>query len=297
MIITNVENLRDPFILVENDAYYMYGTNWKLYKNTSSSLDGIWVEVKKEIVVKPEDFIGDIMWAPEVYKYNNEYYMFTTYKSSKNNLRGCATFKSSSPEGPFKIVSNGHFTPSNWSAIDATLYIDKNNQPWCVFVHEHCSPSIDDKIGRMAIAKLSRDLTKFISEPIEIFRADDPKWTDVNVTDGCFMYETKNGKLLMIWSNYKSLYEYCIAVAQSDNNKIDGKWLHYDYPIFSRELNDGIYDGGHGMIFSDRDGQKYMSLHSPNYIDDKIIDPKIARPTTSIIVKIKEENDVLSLEL
>jgi beta-xylosidase len=290
MIKTNIKQLRDPFVLVEDDAYYMYGSKWLLYKNVSGRLDGEWVKVEKEIVVKPSDFVGDVMWAPEVHKVNGYYYMFTTYTSKTTGCRGCATFKADNPEGPFVEVSNGHFTPKNKNSIDATLYFDKEGQPWCVFVDEHVTAP--DKMGRMDIAKFSSDLTRFVSEPIEIFRADDPVWTNENVTDGCFLYNLSDGGLLMIWSNYQSLYEYALGVVKSDNGKIDGKWIHQDTPLYSKAVQGkGVFDGGHGMIFTDRDGQEYICFHSPNYYVKEF-----DRRETPVICKIKEENGTIVLE-
>ena len=290
MIVTNIRQLRDPFILVEKDAYYMYGSKWELYKNVSGSLDGEWVKVEKEIVKKPDDFVGDVMWAPEVHKVNGAYYMFTTYTSKTTGFRGCSTFKADNPEGPFIEISNGHFTPKTKCSIDATLYFDKDGQPWSIFVDEHVTAP--DKIGRMDIAKMSNDLTRLISEPIEIFRADDPKWTDMNVTDGCFMYDLSDGGLLMIWSNYQSLYEYALGVVKSDNGKIDGKWIHEDVPLYQKRVEgNGMLDGGHGMIFTDYDGQKYICMHSPNYYVKEL-----DRRETPIIIKIKEENGTIVFE-
>ena len=284
-----VKRLRDPFVVVEDDAYYMYGSEWKLYKNTSGSLDGEWVELDKKWVVNPPAFAHEIRWAPEVHKYNGAYYLFTTYMSLKTGFRGCATFKADNPEGPFVEISDGVFTPKDKSSIDATLYVDEDGQPWVVYVDEHVTAP--DKIGRMAIAKMDKELTKMISEPIEIFRADSPDFPLLNVTDGCFLYKTKEGNLLMLWSNYQTPGEYCVMVAQSDNGKIDGNWIQPKVPIFTKRLNDNTFDGGHPMIFTDRDGQKYMSIHSPNfYRRDK------DRWETPIFIKIKEENGTIVLD-
>lgn len=290
MITTNIRRLRDPFVLVEDDAYYMYGSEWKIYKNTSGRLDGEWVQLDKNIVVNPPAFAGEIRWAPEVYKYNGAYYMFTTYLSLETGFRGCATFKSDSPEGPFEEISNGIFTPKDKCSIDATLYVDEDGQPWVVYVDEHATAP--DKIGRMAVAKMNKELTEMISEPKEIFRADSPNFPVLNVTDGCYLYRTKKGSLLMLWSNYQTVLEYCVMVARSDNGKIDGNWIQPNEPLFSKKINGGTFDGGHGMIFTDHDGQKYLSIHSPNFYrrDQK-------RWETPVFIKIKEENDNLVLEL
>ena len=178
--------------------------------------------------------------------------------------------KSDSPEGPFIEITNGHITPLEWDCIDGTFYVDEENQPWMIFVHEWVST--DDNVGRMAAAKLSDDLTYFISEPIELFRADEPEWAKHGVTDGCFMYKTEDNQLLMLWSNFDK-NGYCVAIARSENGKIDGEWVHDKKQLFSKETY-GRYDGGHGMIFTDIDGQMYLSIHSPNSpVDDRLEKP------------------------
>ncbi len=133
-------------------------------------------------------------------------------------------------------------------------------------------------------ARLSDDLTRFITEPIELFRADDPSWTDNRVTDGCFMYRTKKGSLLMTWSNFYK-YGYCVGIARSDNGRLDGKWIQQDSLLYSLELG-GEYDGGHGMIFTGFDGKLYMSLHAPNSRSS-------GRPESPIFLPLREENDTL----
>lgn len=127
IIESSVEQLRDPCVLVENGVYYMYGTGWKCYKNMSGRLDGEW-EYLGVVAEDPDDVKGD-RWAPEVHKYNGKYYMFTTYKSEKRGMRGCTVMCADSPEGPFTEISEGHVTPKEWDAIDATLYIDENGDP------------------------------------------------------------------------------------------------------------------------------------------------------------------------
>ena len=283
IIETSVEQLRDPCVLVENGVYYMYGTGWRCYKNTSGRLDGEW-EYLGVIVDIPEDAVAD-HWAPEVHKYNGKYYMFTTYKSKRRGMRGCCVMRSDSPEGPFKEISDGHVTPDAWDAIDATLYVDEKGQPWMVFVHEWtCMPN---KIGRMAAARMSDDLTHLVSEPIDLFGAMDAPWATRGVTDGCWMYRTEGGELLMLWSNWDK-YGYCVGVARSDNGMPDGRWIHEENPLFTKG-EEGSYDGGHGMIFTDTDGQKYLSIHSPNT-------PKAGRHEKPIFIPIQEKNERLYIE-
>ena len=278
MITTDIQKLRDPCILVEDGVYYAYGTGWVCYKNTSGHLQGPWIKLGTVASVADGARDGGDHWAPEVHRYGGAYYMFTTYRSSLTGRHGCTILRSDSPEGPFTEITDGPITPADWDAIDGTLYIDPEGQPWMVFVHEWiCRP---DRVGSFAAAKLSEDLTRFISEPMELFRADEPAWAVMGVTDGCWMYTTKEGHLLMIWSNFDA-HGYVVAVARSSNGRPDGEWIHEEELLYSKSMT-GTYDGGHAMIFTDTDGQMYLSFHSPNA-------PTDTRKETPVFLAIREE--------
>lgn len=269
MILTNVEGLRDPFVLWDNGVYYLYGTcinnkdwdntTWGCYLNDSGNLAGEWKKTESLIYQKPAAAEKQL-WAPEVHKYNGMYYMLCSYFSSETNHRGSSIFRASSPTGPFVEISDGHVTPHDRDCIDATLYIDNNAQPWLVFVHEWTFT--DDGIGRMDAARLSDDLTHLISQPIELFRADSPVWTDKHVTDGCFLHILRDGSLIMLWSNFEQ-DGYCIGIAHSTTGTPDGKWEQERKPLYKRGILDH-HDGGHGMLFTDTDGAQYICCHSPN---------------------------------
>ncbi len=293
MIKTGVFKIRDPFVVVCEGEYYMYGTDvsfggwdntaWGCYKSVDGRLDGKWEKTKNLVYIRPDNAEKQF-WAPEVHKYKNNYYMFASYYSSLTNHRGCSILKSESPEGPFVEITDGHITPKDWDAIDGTFWVDDAGQPWMVFVHEWTCT--DDGIGRMAAARLSEDLTRFISEPKELFRADDAPWANVQVTDGCFLYKTEDGRLQMLWSNSFN-DEYRVGIAESENGRVDGRWIQYEKPLYSKEI--GERDGGHGMIFKANDGRKYLSVHSPNNLWGGLSEEAVFLP-------LNEENGVLSCE-
>lgn len=280
LITSSIPCLRDPCILVEGGIYYAYGTGWTCWKNTSGSLAGEWENLGCVVDV-PQNASG-CHWAPEVHKYHGAFYMFTTYLSRENNHRGCTILKADTPEGPFSEISAGHVTPPDWDAIDGTFYVSPDGQPWMIFVHEWTSTP--DHVGTMAAAKLSDDLTHFISGPIGLFRADDAPWSKNGVTDGCWMYHTSDGQLLMLWSNWDDA-GYCVGIARSRNGAVEGPWEHDDTLLYSKH-HTGEYDGGHGMLFTGTNGQLYLSLHSPNNAAD-------GRRETPVFVPVKEENGTL----
>jgi len=280
---SDIACLRDPCIVYDGGAYYAYGTGWNCYVNRTGSLETGW-EGPIGVVSMPagHESEGGCHWAPEVHRYKGAFYMFTTYLSNKTGHRGSTILKADNPLGPFTEITDGQITPKDWDAIDSTLYVDEAGQPWMIFVHEWTST--DDNVGRMAAAKLSDDLTHLVTEPVELFRADDPSWTDNRVTDGCWMYRTKAGSLLMIWSNFEKA-GYCVGIARSESGRVEGPWIQEDELLYSKSMG-MTYDGGHGMIFTHTDGQMYLSIHSPN-------SGAAGRPEKPVFVPITEKNDTL----
>ncbi len=254
--------IRDPCILVSDGKYYMYGTGaaWPGY--------GCYVSEDLEnwagpftVFTFPEGHTADNdYWAPECVEYKGNFYLFATYHDRVLNHRGTAVFRASSPLGPFDQISDGFATPDDWDSIDGTLYVDPSGQPWMVFVHEWTST--DDEIGRMCVAKMSDDLSSFISEPKEIFRADDGKCgMDRLVTDGPYIHTCEDGKLIMLWSNVANNG---YAVGMAECYTIDGEWKQQPRLLFHRDISGTKYDGGHGMLFTSLDGRLMLSVHSPN---------------------------------
>ncbi|MEI6578798.1 MAG: glycoside hydrolase family 43 protein [Eubacteriales bacterium] len=281
--------IRDPFVLVYGQKYFMYGTG-------ASSGPGYGCYVSEDlenwtgpvnVFSAPAEFDGiNCFWAPECHFYQGRFYLFATYFSQATQHRGVSVFKSESPLGPFEEISAGHITPHDWDSIDGTLYIDNDGQPWMVFVHEWTS--MPDHTGAMAAAKLSDDLSRFISDPIQLFKAKDPIWTDKGVTDGPFMYRTKTGKLLMLWSNGDVNGNYCVGIAKSRNSEITGTWAHGFEPFYSVNRYFDT-DGGHAMMFTDLNGRLLLCMHSPNRSD-------ATTHETATFLEIVDKGDMLELK-
>ena len=258
----NEINIRDPFILLDNGKYYMYGSRGYELWGECTGLD---VYVSEDLIEwsepvaafqRPADFWADKnFWAPEVHKYNGAYYMFATFKGDGRE-RGTQILKADSPMGPFLPHSNGPVTPAQWSCLDGTLYVE-DGKPYMIFCHEWTQ--IRD--GEMCCLPLTDDLTAPAGEPRVLFKASSlPYGSDSLhngfVTDGPFLHRMKDSKLIMIWSSFDE-NGYVEAVAVSENGSIHGAWRHCEKPLSAE-------NGGHGMLFCAKDGTLYFTMHSPN---------------------------------
>ena len=76
------------------------------------------------------------------------------------------------------------------------------------------------------------------------------------VTDGPFLYKTASGQLAMIWSSFNDK-GYIEAVSFSETGRVNEKWNHCVNPLSNE-------NGGHGMLFKDRYGELYFTMHCPN---------------------------------
>ena len=253
-------NIRDPFVLVYNDKYYMYGTRADNFGQKTGGFD-VYVGTDLENWSEPKEVFNSekhgmntwVNWAPEVHFYNGAFYLLATFTKS-NGLRGTYILKSNTPDGEFVPHSDGAVTPWEWECLDGTLHFEKG-KIYCVFCHEH-TQILD---GTVCYVELSSDLTRAVTEPTELFAASsflkcEATEEDHCITDGPFLYRKKDGKLLMIWSTCDDGYKQCVA--QSDNGSVCGKWSHL--PTLFDD------DGGHGMIFRDLKGNLKLTLHCPN---------------------------------
>ena len=279
--------VRDPFIMPFGGKYYLYRNEDKdgIVCHVSEDLEN-WSE-PVFVFVPPKDFHGTdcFFWAPECHYYNGYFYIFTSVKSSKfNDHRVISVYRADNPLGPFEDIAGGCISPADWDSIDGTLYMDKDGQPWMVFVHEWTD--MPDKNGSIVAAKLSNDFTSFISEPVHLFYAMDNNWETMGCTDGPFLYRTDSGRLLMIWSNYVKPTGYAVLLAYSETGDIIGPWKQ-EKILYQKNINDeNSEDGGHGMIFRKDDGSLAMSIHSPNQ-------PKAGEHCYIKIVTIKEKDGTL----
>ena len=275
-------NIRDPFIMpVEKEGvYYMYASS-------SQTIDGqtyggmvaykskdlkTWEGPIRVFDVPHDNWITGGVWAPEVHKYKNKYYLFATlnsdivWKAPKEGHpaythRATQIFYANSPEGPFVAFDNKHpHTPLGEMCLDGTLWVE-DETPYMIYCHEWVE-MID---GTMELIELREDLSSSVGQPMRLFCASAAKWSTGSarkdgsrtyVTDGCFLYRTKTGKLLMIWSSFKD-GNYAIGIAESTTGKVIGPWRQQEKPLFDKH-------GGHGMIFRTFDGRLCLVLHAPN---------------------------------
>lgn len=260
MLLSDI-HIRDPFVLPDGEAYYLYGTRGA---TCWGEADGFDVYISRDLTdwdgpfpvfTRPEGFWADRnFWAPEVHFHQDAYYLFASFKGPDRH-RGTQILTAGHPAGPFHVHSDGPVTPGEWDCLDGTLYVE-NGQPYMVFCHEWTQ--VHD--GEICAMPLTTDLRCAAGGPVVLFRASQPEWAVKGaqdyVTDGPFLHRTAAGELLMLWSSSRNGV-YCQAVSYSLSGKILGPWAHNPVPL-------PMEDGGHGMTFRTYDGRLLFVCHQPN---------------------------------
>ncbi len=265
--------MRDVCILPDaaSQTYYIVGPGWNSVRVYTSKDLKTW-QGPRTIFRTPEGIWGDIrvigIWAPEMHKYRDRYYLFLTFDTRnqfseqwRNWLprvtRGSQVLVGDSPLGPFTPFQNRSTLPPDMMTLDGTLWVE-DGVPYMVFCHEW----VQITNGSMGYVRLKDDLSETVGEPTTLFYASEAPWSVMgkargnNVTDGPWLYTGKTGKLYMIWASHgKGGYNEGIAISAS--GKLAGPWTQQAEPLYSN-------DGGHGMLFTTFDGRLMMVLHSPN---------------------------------
>lgn len=186
--------------------------------------------------------------------------MFITL-SAPGVKRGTSVLVSDRVTGTFQPLVNAPVTPQEWTCLDGSLYVDSEGIPWIFY----CREWVEVGDGEIYIQQLKDDLTTTVGEPHLLFKASEAPWVGPvtlgentgNVTDAPTVYRLESGALLMLWSSFTKDGKYCIAQALSESGNVQGPWVQMPEP-----LNDD--DGGHAMLFRDKNGILKISYHSPN---------------------------------
>lgn len=278
----------DPFIVADeaSQTYYLYTsvTSGALPRSQSgvvtyTSKDLETWEGPKIVFEVPKDGWANPAhgaWAPEVHRYNGKYYLFVTLHNRDKvyteppqtprvtHMRATQIFVSDTPDGPFMAIADRPATPEGLMTLDGTLFVE-DGVPWIVYCHEW----IQVTDGTFEAVRLKADLSGPEGDPMLLFQSSDAPWIKpwqgkpgeppkTFVSDGCFFYRTKTGKLLMLWSSWQQdgdKQKYAQTIAYSLSGRLAGPWRQAD-PL----LTD---DSGHGMVFTTFDGRLMLVCHRP----------------------------------
>lgn len=276
-------NVRDPFIYAhpEDSTYYLYRSKSPAW-DVGAERGGVqvfkskdlktWSDPEQVLEIPAENWATGTIWAPEMHRIGNRYYMFATVNDTvlwkkagaghpAYGQRGTQIFVSDSPSGPFTAFSEMlPATPMGQMCLDGTYFSDRGRH-YMIYCHEW----VELTDGTVEMVELDGDMRR-CSEPVRLFCGSAAPWSTgggnfggetTYVTDGVYLYRSpRSGNLYMIWSSFHN-GDYAIGVARSKTGRVTGPWIQQPEPMMGE-------DGGHGMIFVDFEGRPRLVLHGPN---------------------------------
>lgn len=240
----------DPFILLDGDTYYAYGTgDTGIDVYTSNDLK-YWKHAGRAL--NNFDSYGDHwFWAPEIYRVGDRYLMY--YTAEEHTCVAEAT----SPLGPF-IQKEKQPLFDKIRTIDNSLFIDTDGTPYMFY------DIFDDKGGHVHVVELNTDLLSVKDQNHTPCIAQSQKWEKESVNEGSFVVKHGDTYYMTYSGNGYTNPEYGLGVATAKSPA--GPWVKYENnPIFQfpETKSYGRLEGvGHSAMFIDKNGDMRIVFHA-----------------------------------
>ena len=249
--------LADPYILLDGDTYYAYGTNdangIRCY--TSNDLR-LWkyegLALNKSNTTETQWF-----WAPEVYHIGDKYIMY--YSANEHLFAATAT----SPKGPFVQVGSYQMESliGNEKCIDSHVFFDvKTNGDtiaYIFFVRFNDGNCIWQ-------AKLGDDFITPVAGTLRKCFAASQSWELIQgrVNEGPNVIKYRNTYFLTYSGNDYRCQDYAVGYATT-TNIASGTWTKFSSNPILRRWDD-LVGTGHHSLFYDKEGNLRIVFHAHN---------------------------------
>ncbi len=258
-VFANAEDMQlaDPTIFFDGEKYYLTGTGdtgngFTMYE----SADLVhWTKCGNanggRALYKGDTWGEGGFWAPQIFKYNDEYYM--AYVANEQ----IAVAKSNSPAGPFKQTEQKKLNGST-GQIDPYIFIDDDGKKYIYYVRFIGGNSL-------YVGEMSDDFQSIKEETItHCISAELNSWehtadiSKTRIAEGPTVIKDDGYYYLLYSANDYQSIDYAVGYAYSTSPK--GPWKRAGKPFLSRH-NTGINGSGHGDLVKDAQGQWYYVFH------------------------------------
>ncbi len=274
-VLSSTLPLADPYILVYDSLYYIYGTNVGTGFDVYFSKDLEHWQRASSLALDHTDSYGESMfWAPEVYYVESEQ-KFYMYYSTEEHI--CVA-TSDSPLGPFKQEVKQPIREEK--GIDTSVFFDDDGKAYLYFVR-----FTDGNV--IWCAELEDNLTKIKEETLTQCLVAEEDWELVwpKVVEGPSVFKEGDTYYLIYSANGYMSQDYAVGFATS--NSPFGPWKKYEAnPILYRYEN--LLGVGHGAPFFDMDGKMRYVFHAHRSSTE-------VHPRDSYITDMKIENTKVSI--
>ncbi|WP_143961254.1 glycoside hydrolase family 43 protein [Litoribacter populi] len=304
----------DPFILDdENGMYYMYGTG-------GGAKDGFAVYASEDLnnwENKGQVFYGNTddswsvanFWAPEVYKFDDQYYMFYSADWRENPTNEEENFRigvavADVPTGPFTDIQNRPIFDPGYPIIDANVY--KEDDRYYLYYSRACyKHPVESEIADWAREKglfdeieeswiygveLKPDFSGVIGEPVMLLRPpltmddEQAEWESRSVTskevnrrwtEGSFTFKQGEKYYIMYSANHFGGEHYAVGYATGDSALGPFKKASNNPVIEKNTASGGEVTGtGHNsVLFTPNNSHMYAVYHGRTKAtgDDRVV--------------------------
>ncbi|MBN1420310.1 MAG: family 43 glycosylhydrolase [Planctomycetes bacterium] len=265
----------DPFVLLHDGKYYLYGTNagdgftyW-----TSSNLRD-WEAGGYAYRRRGDSWGGKTFWAPEVHPYRGTFYMVYSAqpRDAKTFAARICLAVADDPAGPFTDFHAPLFDVG-WSCIDGHLFLDDDGKPYLFFDRvgargDAHSPSGSGYLyGDIYGVELEKDLSGPMGEPTLCLQADQP-W-ELSTTPGHARTRTNEGAFVfkrgaVYYLTYSSHHyaDPLYGIGYATANSPLGPWTKSaENPLVAKDLSIGVSGPGHSSITTSPDGKELFLIY------------------------------------
>ncbi len=266
-------HLADPTIFNDKGTYYLYGTvegnadrGFLVYTSKDMKSWKIPAEARDGYALRKGDAFGDKQfWAPQVFAYNNKFYM--AYVANEN----IAVAESNSPLGPFTQTAKTALS-APVKQIDPFVFIDDDGKKYLYHVR-----LING--NKLFVAEMTADFSAIKPETLRECINATEDWENTThaypVAEGPSILKHNNLYYFIYTANDFRNPDYAVGYAVSSSPY--GPWKKYTgNPILSRK-NTGKNGTGHGDFIKDEKGNLFYVFHTHNS------DTRVAPRTTAII--------------
>lgn len=258
------KNYSDPFVTYDKKTGYYY-----LLASCQSNVMSVFRSrkvgdllkngEKKDVYVCGANGIYGPMWAPEMYKIGDKWYIYTSCRKKwDDNMfaeRKQILILKSGTEDPFDGFEFGSMPDGDVFAIDPTVFFIDGKQYICY------SEVAKDGVQILTVREMKNPLCytkkraeisrpKFDWELAEGYRGGNA------INEGAFFLERGNRKFIIYSANGCWSDDYCLGVLEYTGGEVcDAKnWKKHPDPLFVK--GNGIFGVGHASFFNSPDNSE-----------------------------------------
>jgi beta-xylosidase len=244
--------LADPYILLYDEVYYLYGTyvgnGFDVY--TSNDLE-YWTRASALALTNTNSYGESKYWAPEVYLCGERKEVLPVLFSGRTYLCRHLRF-TAGPVCPRRTKAH----PRRTGYRHTSVFFDEDGKAYLYFVRFN-----DGNV--IWCAELEDNLKAIKEETLtQCLKAED-RWELIwpKVVEGPSVFKKDGTYYLMISANSYESQDYAVGFATSTSPY--GPWKKYEgNPILRRYAE--LYGVGHGAPFIDKDGKSRYVFHAHN---------------------------------